>query len=281
MKKLTTNIPFDYVAIKTTKSRIDKGLLAIPVSLVDLFPKNTSKIYLIDETGSEEARSFTPYNSSSRECRIGGLKKFYDKYNIKNGDELVIQLLDDGKFKIIPERIFEKQVSDLETEIEESKDEKEIDQLLDKLSEITNKTPTEVIQSEFIRLSNQTYTQRKTRAIEKTTVSENIPASIRKILLYLYKGKCQISDFTFLIKTGNPYFEVHHINTSIGHHLKNLLVVCPNIHAQFTYANTEQFFDSDGWLRMVKFNNDEYKVKQIVDTLPKSFQKELHLSNDA
>lgn len=281
MKKLTTNIPFDYVTIKTTKSRIDKGLLAIPVSLVDLFPKNTSKIYLIDETGSEEARSFTPYDSSSRECRIGGLKKFYDKYNIKNGDELVIQLLDDGKFKIIPERIFEKQVSDLETEIEESKDEKEIDQLLDKLSEITNKTPTEVIQSEFIRLSNQTYTQRKTRAIEKTTVSENIPASIRKFLLYLYKGKCQISDFTFLMKTGNPYFEVHHINTSIGHHFKNLLVVCPNIHAQFTYANTEQFFDSDGWLRMVKFNDNEYKVKQIVDTLPKSFQKELHLSNDA
>ncbi|MDZ4203463.1 MAG: hypothetical protein U1C46_01475 [Bacteroidales bacterium] len=139
MKKLEANIPFDYITVKTTKSRIDKGLLAIPVSLVDLFPKTSTKIFLLNETGKDEAKNFTPYNSSSRECRIGGLKEFYTKNKIKDGDELVIQLLDDDKFKIIPERIFEKQVLNLETKIEKSLDEKETDKFLKQLSLVHDK----------------------------------------------------------------------------------------------------------------------------------------------
>jgi hypothetical protein len=69
---------------------------------------------------------------------------------------------------------------------------------------------------------------------------------------------------------------LHHIDPDKGNHLKNLLVVSPNIHAQFTYANFEQYFDNDGWLRKVKFNQDEYTVYQIIDKLPKEFQKEIH-----
>ena len=118
MQKTKSQIPFDYVTIKITESRIQKGLLAIPVSLIDLFPKNTKKIFLLNELGKEETKSFTPYKSSSRECRIGGLKDYYTKNNIKAGDELVIQLLDDGKFKIIPENVFERQISDLELKTE-------------------------------------------------------------------------------------------------------------------------------------------------------------------
>jgi hypothetical protein len=34
-----TNIGCDYQIIKITQSRIDKGLLAIPVTLIDIFPK--------------------------------------------------------------------------------------------------------------------------------------------------------------------------------------------------------------------------------------------------
>lgn len=92
----------------------------------------------------------------------------------------------------------------------------------------------------------------------------------------MYKGKCQITNYTFLTRNNNPYFELHHIDHEKGNHLKNLLVVSPNTHAQFSYANLEQYFDNDGWLRKVKFNNEEFKVFQIIDDLPKVFEKEVH-----
>lgn len=276
MKKVKSIIPFDYVTVKTTKSRIEKGLLAIPVSLVDLFPKNATNIFLLNELGKEEAKSFTPYNSSSRECRIGGLKEFYTKNKIKDGDELVIQLLDDDKFKIIPENIFERQISDLEFQIDKSTNENEVENHIRKLSKIANKTSDDVIKSEFVRLTKQEIISRKTRIVPKIKIKENVPASLRKILFELYRGKCQVSNFTFLMKNGKPYFEIHHIDPFKGNHFKNLLVVSPNVHEQFTHAKLEQFFDKESWLRNVKFNEEKYSVFQIIDKLPKFFEKEIH-----
>lgn len=276
MKKIKTNVPFDYITIKTTKSRIEKGLLAIPVSLVDLFPKNATKIFLLNEMGKEELKNFTPYKSSSRECRIGGLKQFYLKNKIKDGDELVIQLLDDYKFKIIPEKIFEKQISDLELKIDKSTHEEEIDKNIKRLSKITNRATAKVIESEFVRLAKQELVQRKTKIVPKTRVKENVPISLRKILFGLYGGKCQVSNFTFLMKNGEPYFEIHHIDPLYGNHFKNLLVVSPNVHKQFTYAKLEQFFDKDRWLRKVKFNEQTYPVLQMIDKIPNVFEKEVH-----
>lgn len=276
MKKLEANIPFDYITVKTTKSRIDKGLLAIPVSLVDLFPKNVTKIFLLNEMGKEEAKSFTPYNSSSRECRIGGLKEFYTKNKIKDGDELVIQLLDNDKFNIIPENIFERQISDLELKIDKSTNENEVEKHIRRLSKIANKTSDDIIKSEFVRLAKQEIITRKTKIITQIKIKENIPASLRKILLELYRGKCQVSSFTFLMKNGKPYFEIHHIDPFKGNHFKNLLVVSPNVHEQFTHAKLEQFFDKENWLRKVKFNEETHPVFQIIDKLPKNFEKEIH-----
>lgn len=276
MKKLPTNIPFSYVTIKTTKSRIEKGLLAIPMSLIDLFPKSDSNIYLINEKGNEESKTFTSYKSSSRECRIGGLKGFYKKNNIKSGDELVIQLLDNGKYKLIPEKYFEKQVSDFENKFENSANDKEAEKQIQIISTITNSSKEEVLKSEFIRLAKQEIFERKIKNIAESKSRENVPVSLRKILLGLYYGKCQISNFSFLMENGKPYFEIHHIDPSKGNHFKNLLVVSPNIHAQFTYANVEQYFDNEGWLRKVKFNKDEFQVFQIIDKVASVFFKESH-----
>ena len=78
------------------------------------------------------------------------------------------------------------------------------------------------------------------------------------------------------MRNGNPYFEIHHIKPEIGSHLKNILVVSSNIHAQFTYAFVEEFFDQDGWLRRVKFNKEIFLVNQIIDKTPKRFEKEVH-----
>lgn len=276
MKKSKSNIPFNYVTVRTTKSRINYGFLTIPVSLIDFFPKTATDIRLMNELGNEETKHFVPYSSKSRECRIYGLRGFFDKYKIQGGDEIVVQILDDEKYKIIPEKIFEKQVVELETKIEKSKDEYETEQHVQKLSKITNKSYNDVIKSEFVRLADQEITTRKSKTIPQVRTKENVPASLRKILLELYKGECQITRFTFLTKNGNRYFEIHHIDPYKGNHFKNLLVVSPNVHAQFTHANLKQLFDKQGWLRKVKFNDKTHPVFQIIDKLPGFFEKETH-----
>jgi len=277
MKKEKTNIPLSYSTVRTTKSRINKGLLAIPVSLLYLFPQKKSQIFIIDEDGNEDIKSFTPYNSSSRECRIGGMKEFYEKYSIYENDEIVIQKIDDDKFKLLPEKLFKNKILRYLSEFEKSNNDLEANQKINEITKLANISTNEFSRNEFVNLSDLDLPKRAANERNKTKVSENVPFSMRKILLSLYEGKCQITQFTFLKKDGNPYFEIHHIDPKVGNHFKNLLVVSPNTHAQFTYSKIEQKFDNDGWLREVKFNNESFPVFQIVDDLPEHFEKEVHL----
>lgn len=108
MEKIKSKIPYNYKTIRITQSRLNKGLLAVPVSLIDYFPKQKGKIYVT--TGINDrinAKIFTPYTSSSRECRIGGMRDFYEKFNLKDGDEIVVQILDTNKYRILTEKQFE------------------------------------------------------------------------------------------------------------------------------------------------------------------------------
>lgn len=275
MEKVKTDLPFDYVTVKTTKSRISYGFLTIPVSLNDLFPKKVKDILLINDFGKEELKHFTPNTEKSGECRIYGLSKFFNKYNIQDGDEIVIQMIDENKYKIIPENVFKNSIVDLERKIEYSQTDKEVDKYIELLSSKTKKTNDEVAKSEFLRLISKKNSLRNTRSVS-TTTKENVSPFIRKILLEVYKGKCQLTNFTFITKSGLPYFEVHHIKPKLDHHPKNLLVVCPNVHRQFDKTNVENYFDNDGWLRKVKFNDDEYFVRQAIDFVTKEYHKEVH-----
>lgn len=277
MKKVVkSDLPLNYVTIKTTKSRIDKGLMAIPVSLIDLFPKKKSNIFLVNEYGNIEPKAFTPYNSSSRECRIGGLREFYRNYKVIDGEELVIQLLDDNKFKIIPEKLFTDILRSRFIHFENSQNDSEVESILSQISEITSLSKFEILKNKFISLSMEKNEDRKFIKKSKSTPKERAPYFIRKILLELYSGKCQVSGFTFLTKKHQPYFELHHIDPEKGNHLKNLLVVSPNVHAQFTHASIKQYFDNDGWLRKVKFGEDKFNIFQIIDSCKKKFKKEIH-----
>jgi hypothetical protein len=275
MEKVKSQIPYEYKTVRTTSGRIKKGLLAIPVSLVDFFPEEKRNIVLVNERGKEEQKKFTPYQSSSRECRIHGLREFYSRYSIQDGDELVIQFYDKGKIKLIPEKFFNNRIQAIENDIEAAHTEKEVERKLESLSNITNKPKEDIWKSEFIRLSSEKHRSRKVRRGSIKT-KENVPLFIRKILLEAYKGHCQISNFTFLTKRGVPYFEVHHINPEKGHFIKNLLVVSPNVHAQFTHTNVTPFWDNEGWLRKVKFNEEEFFVRQAIDTIAKEYYKEVH-----
>jgi len=277
MKIIESKIPFNYKTIRVTQSRIDKGLLAIPVSLVDFFPKSKTKVYIaFGESLKVIQKNFTPYTSSSRECRIGGLRTFYENFKIKDGDELVIQVLDDKKYRILTDKKFEISVNKNEKDLDQSKDEKEADSKLKKISKVTNANFRETILSEYFRLSRKELGKRKYNKLRVEKKKEGVPPSIRQILTEIYNGKCQITQFSFLMTNGRPYFEIHHIIPHLGNHLKNLLVVCPNIHAQFTYAKVKEFFDQEGWLRKVKFNNEAYIVTHIIDQIPTKFEKEIH-----
>ena len=277
MRTIPSKVPFDYKTIRTTQSRIDKGLLAIPVSLVDLFPDTKTTIYVALGPNAQLApKGFTPYTSSSGECRIGGMRAFYERFQVKGGDELVIQILDDRKYKILTEQQFQESVKSLEQALDKSKDDGEAGERLKKLSEVTNSDFGDTVLREFFRLSRNDFNERRYNKLTLGRKKEPIPAGIRKVLAEIYGGKCQITKFGFLTRNGTPYFETHHIRPDFGHHLKNLLVVSPNIHALFTHARVEEYFDNEGWLRRVKFNDEEHLVTHVIDKVPKQFKKEIH-----
>lgn len=277
MEIVDSNIVYNYKTIKITQSRLNKGLLAIPISLTELFPSDKTKIQvLFGNSQSPIEKSFTPYSSSSRECRIGGMKDFFEKNKLKNGDELVIQALDEHLFRIMIETQFQYLVNKIENEIEIANDEAFINSKFQALSSITNSSIIEVNLNEFKRLSQNKIEERQYKMPRIIKPKESVPFSLRKLLFELYKGKCQVSDFGFIMKTGLPYYEIHHIKSNLGNHLKNLLIVSPNVHAQFTYAFVEEFFDTEGWLRKVKLNDEEFSVFQIIDNTPVQFKKEVH-----
>ena len=277
MKTIESIIPFSYKTIKITQSRINKGLLAIPVSLIDYFPKQKTKVYVaFDKSLKVSPKNFTPYTSSSRECRIGGLRSFYENFQVKDGDELVVQILDEKKYRLFGEKQFENFIKRNEKGFDKSKDEKEAILKLKQISKVTNSTFQETILSEYFRLSKNKFEKRKSKNIKAGKIKKGVPPSIRKILSEIYNGKCQFTKFGFLMQNKKPYFEIHHVRPNLGNHLKNLLVVCPNIHAQFTYAKVKEYFDKEKWLRRVKLNDNEYVINHVIDNIPKKYEKEIH-----
>lgn len=185
-------------------------------------------------------------------------------------------MLNDESYRLIPETLFKSGIKSYEKQIENTENEEEAEKLFSELSQLTNFSKSNVIQNEFVRLSNKKFESRKRQPTKARNARESVPAHMKNMLSKLYEGKCQLTGFTFLKKDNNPYFEIHHINPELGNHLKNLLVVSPNIHAQFTHANVHQKFGDNGWLRKVYFNQREYPVFQVIDSIEKQFYKEVH-----
>jgi len=91
---------------------------------------------------------------------------------------------------------------------------------------------------------------------------ETVGPAIRILLREFHEGRCQLCSFTFEKRDGEPYFEVHHLDPAVGHHPKNLLVVCPNCHAQLEHARVADLRWVDGWLMRVTINGREFSVRQ-------------------
>lgn len=272
--KTPSEISYDYATIKITQSRIDKGLLAIPVGLASIFPEQNRDIEVyLNDSPVAKLKHFSSYNSSTRECRIGGLKEWFIHHNIERGDEIVVQLIDKEHFiyRLIPENKFINSTKALQDEFDNSKSEEEASNKVQKISKWILSDEKEVIFNEFQRLTNIPLPERRQYNARKSVKArENIPPSIRNLLYKIYKGHCQICNFWFLKKDDLPYFEIHHLEPTLGHHPKNILVVCGNCHNQFEYASIREIRNDDNWLIQVFFNKNMHLVKQIIPSRKKT-----------
>jgi len=261
-------IKHEYATIKITRSRIEKGLIAIPQSLISWFPASNMeiKIYL-GVSGIMQLKQYSSFSSSTREARIGGMKQWFTDMNFSDGDEIVIQILDKNNniYRIIKEKDFIDNVGFLRQNLENSKDDEEAATELLSLSNLVNKDIYEIAISEYVHLLTvENETERELKTIDRRVAKGKVPPNIKLLLGTIYYGHCQLCNFNFLKRNGRPYFEIHHIKPNMGNFLRNLILVCANCHRQFEYSRVGHFFSDDRWLTKVTFNERECLVNNIV-----------------
>lgn len=277
-----SQINYSYATIKITQSRIDKGLIAIPAALAEWFPDHNDTIQVhLNDSPVSQIKHYSSYSSSTRECRIGGMREWFQQNNINSEDEIVIQLVDKESFiyRLIPERNFILKTKELQYSFDNSETEQEASEKITTLAQWTDLDKNKVTLNEYHRLINTLPTNGR-QYINKhsSRARESVPANLRTLLEYLYKGNCQVCDFGFLKRDKSPYFEIHHLDPLEGHHPKNLLVVCGNCHNQFEHAGVKREFNEDRWLVRVSFNERTYSVEQVVlTTKVEGFFKQLFI----
>jgi hypothetical protein len=261
-------INYNYMTIKMTQSRIDKGLIAIPVSLTKWFPRFSSTVHVyLDDLPDLQPKTFSSYESSTRECRIGGLAGWFKEKEIKSGDEIVIQVIDEEKsvYRLVSEGIFITKTLELQDGFDKSESEQEASGKVNTLGQWVQLDRQKVMLSEFNRLIDIMPLESREYAKRRLSrARERVPANLRILLKGIYKGHCQLCDFWFLNRSNKAYFETHHLDPFQGHHPKNVVVMCGNCHNQFEHANMHHDFDTDGWLIRVSFNDRAYLVNQAV-----------------
>lgn len=218
--KQTSAINYGYATIKIGESRLAKGLLAFPRGLSSWFPSENRdiQVYLSDSVESQIKR-YSSYTGSTRECRIGGLREWFEKNGITAADEIVVQFLDSEKFvyRLIPEKNFISTTRKLQREFDGAKTEEQAFVQAMAIADWTRSDESAVSLNEFARLASISV-QEERHHVERANVRarESVPANLRTLLLRLYAGHCQLCDFWFLKRDNEPYFEVHHLEPDGG-----------------------------------------------------------------
>jgi hypothetical protein len=277
-----SEINYDYKTIRITKSRIEKGLLAIPRGFSYYLPKSNQRIKIyFGDSSNPQSKTFSSYYSTTNENRIGGLKDWYFENQIREGDELILQILDKEQFvyRLFTEQTFLKKTKGFQIDFDNSKDDKIASEKIEQISNLTQVGKTKIIYNEFLRLAKYSNDEiRKRINVSNRLNKEKTPSNIKIILGNIYNGYCQVCSFSFLKRDNFPYYEIHHLEPNIGHHLKNLVLVCANCHRQFEYANVTKDFNEKGWLSKVVFNQKEYFIKQAINEIEKQdFLKTVYL----
>jgi hypothetical protein len=280
--KTKSEINYDYQTIEISQSRIDKGLIALPRSLTGWFPDHhtTIRVYLGDSP-IPEVKNYTSYTGSTNESRIGGMADWFNANNIRGGDEIVIQLIDEkeGIYRLIAENDFIIKTKKLQDSFDNSQDEEEALEGVVQLAKWTELDKSRVSLNEYRRLVD-TMPIRKREYVSRQSnqTRERAPHNLRVLLGEIYQGRCQVCDFTFLKKDDKLYFEIHHIDPVESHQPKNLMVVCANCHRQFQFANVDHIFNDESWLIKVNFNQSSYDINQILlNAKIEDFMKQTHV----
>lgn len=254
-------------AIRASASRLDKGFLAIPQKFKGWFPVGKGQIQVIfDDEERPRTVTFHPYDPVGKENRIFGLRNWFSKRDVREGDLISITREDPHKHlyrialdRFVQERQEQKARQGLQTATTDSEAERE----LGALSRLTGKRPRELAQDELLRIAHDAARQPRPRVfLNAAERHEGVPSGIRILLRELHDGKCQICSFTFEKRNGEPYFEIHHLDPRVGHHPNNLLVLCPNCHAQFEHATVTDFRWTGSWLVGVTINSTRISVRQ-------------------
>ena len=183
-----------------------------------------------------------------------------------DGDLISVTLEDTGRrlYRIALDRfIREKEEQESRERLQVAATDSDAERELNTLSRLTKKHPRRLAREELLRIAQQSVPERRPRAPSSAVGRhEAVPAGIRVLLRELHDGKCQLCSFTFEKRNGEPYFELHHVDPALGHHPSNLLVICPNCHAQFEYATVTNFERVGIWLVCVTINGKRVIVRQ-------------------
>jgi 5-methylcytosine-specific restriction endonuclease McrA len=267
-KSLTTvSTDKQQFTIRASSSRLEKGLLAIPQRFKDWFPSEKGQIQVVfDDEEKAKALTFHPFDPTVKESRIFGLVHWFSKRDVREGDLISITLEDrDARlYRIALDRyVREREEQRARKDLKSARTDLEAEQQLGTLSRLTRRHPREVAQEELLRIAQESPRKPRPRVSPGAAERhEGVSSGIRVLLRELHDGKCQLCSFTFEKRNGEPYFEIHHLEPEVGHHPSNLLVLCPNCHAQFEHATVTDFRWIGIWLISVTINGKRIAVRQ-------------------
>jgi len=263
----------DNFSLIVTKSRLAKGLLAIPKKYAHLFPPRKTEIkVLFDDAETIELKSYVPDDKKVKERRIFGLGRWFVQRDVKPGDRLTITVIDreEQTYRITLDRFVR---SRLERTAREAlkrapNDEVALEQL-QVLAQITKKDQRRAAREALLEIARESvYRDRSRTESSKTEHHQTVAPVVRVLLRELHQGKCQICSFTFAKRKGDPYFEVHHLEPDVGDHPANLLVLCANCHAQFEHANVGGLERVGSWVVAATINGKRHTVRQPLRNEP-------------
>lgn len=253
--------------IRASSSRLEKGLIAIPQRFNDRFPRERGAIQIVfDDEQEPKPLTFHPYDPVVKESRIFGLGHWFSLRGVREGDQISITLEDlDGRlYRIALDRyVREREEQKTRQRLQAARTDSEAEREIGVLSRMTKKRPRELAHDVLSRIAQESIRRPRPKvrpgAVER---HEGVPSAIRVLLRELHDGKCQLCSFTFEKRNGQPFFEVHHLDPEIGHHPTNLLVICPNCHAQFEHATVTDFRWVGNWLVGVTINGRRFSIRQ-------------------
>jgi len=256
-----------HFTIRASASRLEKEFIAIPQKFRNWFPREKTKIHVaFDDERTTNALTFHPHDPAGKENRLFGTKQWFLKRGVVEGDLITITLEDARRrlYRVALDRfVREKQEQEARQKLQVAASEPEAERELNTLSRLTKKRPRRLARDELLQIAHRSLPGDRLRVpVVAAAQYEAVPAGIRVLLRELHGGKCQLCSFTFIKTNGESYFEIHHLDPTIGHHPSNLLAICPNCHAQFEHANITDFERVGVWLVSVTINGKRVTVRQ-------------------